>query len=426
MKNFLVIPMTMIFMATALLSGFSSCPDETLSETIEDTEVSVTEEPTETDTSETEKDSHYSDEGSRITDCGYNDPSMNDKNMQMFANVRDLSENPVYSPLSLNFTLGMCYQGSATSSYSEFLNYFGDNCDSTTDYYNNLMNGYNNLYGDMTIQVANSIWTKAPVELNQDYVRSVSSSYNAACGMFEDSEESVNEINGWVGENTNNLIREIVSRDMLAQYDNIIVNTVYFNGQWSEPFYESSNTRESFNNANGSTSTVDMMHGGADIYYENDFGVGFAKHYSNGMYFVAVLPNETDYSISDFDFDDFIESGDSNYDISISMPKFTAESTFDLVDPLRNMGFSDVFSSSADFSNMSNTPMAISSVIQKVYIDVNEYGTEAAAATEVSFKISAAMDTNPFVEITLDRPFIYMIYDSNNNEILFVGAVDNM
>ena len=107
--------------------------------------------------------------------------------------------------------------------------------------------------------------------------------------------------------------------------------------------------------------------------------------------------------------------------IDISLPKFKTEFSMSLNDILKLLGMNKAFTSDADFSKMSDVSLMISNIIHKTYIDVDEEGTEAAAATAVIMKATSSLITNDPVEIKIDKPFVYVIKDNVNDEILFMG-----
>jgi serpin B len=208
----------------------------------------------------------------------------------------------------------------------------------------------------------------------------------------------------------------------------MLINALYFNGKWADQFAHSEVIENSdFTNADGDIEKVTMMYGSVDTYYENDEAVAFAKYYEGDQIaFIGILPKEEgDYNVSDLKLDELLASA-STQDVDIVMPKFIVEDTNDLTDPVKAAGLSDLFGPSADFSLMSDNQIAIDTVIQKTYIDVNEEGTEAAAVTSMMMKTTSAMTEDEAKFIRLDRPFTFMIYDTVNDECLFIGNIKTL
>ena len=171
-----------------------------------------------------------------------------------------------------------------------------------------------------------------------------------------------------------------------------------------------------------------MMSCTVSEYFELNGAVGFSKEYDGGKYkFTAFLPNEkTDV----FEFIDGLCAEDliaalnkaENESVKIEMPKFSFDYDLDLIPPLSSLGISDLFGP-ADFSEMAEVGVGdlyVDMAIHKTHIDLDENGTKAAAATYISTRKNAAMYDH---EITLDRPFVYMIIDSETNLPIFMGVV---
>ena len=138
---------------------------------------------------------------------------------------------------------------------------------------------------------------------------------------------------------------------------------------------------------------------------------------------MAFLPNEEQFDICDFDISEYMQARRSNCDVIVNMPSFQADASLTMNDALKALGFEHVFDD-ADFSEMSSDALGISNVLQKVSIDVSEKGTVAAAATAIS--LPGAAPPREQMTVTLDRPFVYMIYDDYADQILFLGVVDHL
>ena len=336
--------------------------------------------------------------------------------------------NTVFSPVSLNYALGMAYEGTAGSSYEEFRNYFGREAKRVTDGYYVYMEqartftAISDGYSEMLL--SNSFWYKKEKDVKEEYLKTLRNRYYAEIGEFSASDPSVKAINEWVDENTHHLISEMVDLNTLSENDHILLNTLYFRGSWLDLFSESATTTETFTNLDGSVSEVSMMHGTGNFYFETDSGVGFDKvYYPAKLRFVAFLPNDEQFDICDFDVNEYMQARSIDRDVLVNMPEFQASASLTMDDALKALGFEHIFED-ADFSKMSSDEAGISNILQKVCIDVNEKGTVASAATTVA--LPGAGLPREQVTVTLDRPFVYMIYDDYAGQILVLGVVDTL
>lgn len=336
------------------------------------------------------------------------------------------TKNTVLSDTSLNMALGLASLGSAGETRDVFSNYFGNDVDVMNNYHSNLIKSYAN---DDTLSFANSVWADDKFILKDDYIKLVEDYYDGTSQSLDFSDDkSVDVINDWCKEKTNGLIPSIVSSDSLAQSDAILTNALYFNGKWVEPFNESQVIDDqNFTTFDGTTQKVTMMNGTSDIYYENDYATAFGKMYEGeGIEFIGILPKqEGTYSLQELDLDSLLD-GCSSCDVIFGMPKFKVEDSNSLTDVLKTLGFEDIFNGNCDFSGMIDESIRFTDVIQKTYVDVNEEGTEAAAVTAVEIAKCALPSEEGPKEVILNRPFTFMIYDTVNDECLFIGNMNTL
>ena len=357
--------------------------------------------------------------------------------------VDELSEaggvkNTIVSQTSLNYALCLLQEGANGVTKDSITTYLDDSylaanglnysarCNDTINSYLN-----NEAY---TLNIANSVWTDEGISLVPSYVDTVSQYYNGTAQNLDFmAPGAADTINEWCDAKTNHLIKEIVTDSIMQQSRNILVNALYFNGTWEDSYEAYQVDAEEFTNVNGQTSMKDMLHSTESAYYENDQAIAYSKVYEgNDIIFVGILPKlEDGQEIGDFrlgalDINSLMASKTYEYDVYAVVPKFTVEDENSITDYLKANGLEDVFSENADFSTMcTDTDLYVTDVIQKTYVDVNEEGTEAAAATAIMMTDSCAMIDEPkeIKEVILDRPFAFMIYDTANDEVLFMGKV---
>ena len=244
-------------------------------------------------------------------------------------------------------------------------------------------------------------------------------------------EESRITINDWVSEQTEGRIKDLIPQGAIDALTRLVLtNAIYFNAAWLNPFEENLTDDAAFHLLGGGEVTVPMMSQTESFgYVEGEVYQAVELLYDGGeLSMVILLPEMGQFEAFedslDSDYVDSILSGVDYGQVALTMPKFEFESEFGLVDTLDNMGMPAAFSAQADFSGMNGTrDLAITDILHKAFVSVDEAGTEAAAATAVIIG-ETAMPGEP-VEVTVDRPFVFLIRDIKTDSILFIGRVMN-
>lgn len=282
---------------------------------------------------------------------------------------------------------------------------------------------------DDVTKIANAIWLKdGGFEVSPDFLDLNANYYDAGIYESDFSEKTVEDINQWVKEKTDNKIDKIIT-ELPQQSLMCLVNAVSFDAEWSEPYEKEDVWKEEFTLESGETKDMDMMHSKENYYLENGQAAGVRKPYQDGYSFVAVLPEEgttvEDYisNLTAEAWSDLLES-EQEEEVTTTIPKFKAEYSTSLKDTLVQMGMPLAFDAGeADFTGMEvsgDHGICIGDVLHKTYIEVDEQGTKAAAATAV-VALESAMVTEP-KEVILDRPFVYAIVDDETEIPLFFGV----
>ena len=241
------------------------------------------------------------------------------------------------------------------------------------------------------------------------------------------SKKTVSSINSWVKKNTDGMIPKIIEnadRDAVM----MLINAVAFEAKWETPYTNDDIEKLEFNSYSGKSKKTEFMCSTESVYLSDSDAVGFMKPYKNGRFaFAALLPNE-DVSIDDYiaslsgeKLMKIFSSAKKNEEVDVKMPKFKAEYSTQLIDTLKKMGVKDAFDSkTADFSSLiENRDAYIATVVHKTFIEVDEKGTRAAASTLVGADTMSLME--PY-SVCLNRPFVYMIVDTETNLPLFIGV----
>ena len=368
---------------------------------------------------------------------------MSSDNLTNSIKVTDLAaksnpnENMMFSPISLNYALGMISEGAVGETKSLLDTYLGTkNYGEFAENYLKLIDRYNSGesdYGYTTcLEIADALWISDEYKLKSDYENTVKSKYDAVVKNlnFANVSDSVNEINSWVNDKTHEMIKQIVSEDMFDK-DSVmcLTNTVYFEAPWSDCWNYAEGYEEDFTNFDGSTDKLCYMYGSPSAYYENDNATAFGYDYSNGIQFIGILPKSTgDFELSDLDIAGLLETSTTKYDVEAKMPRLTFDSTISLNDILAEMGLASIFTDDAKFTEITDAFLKVSTILQKTRIELDENGTKASAATAIMMDKCGAIlgDAREVKQVSLDRPFAFMIYDAFNGETLFIGKVVNV
>jgi len=355
---------------------------------------------------------------SKIIPKEYNE---NDFNLK-FIKTTNSSQNDNYliSPYSLEIALSMLKMGASNNTYDEI-----DRLVKTRV--------YSSLSDKVKLSNAIFINEKYKDDIKISYTKKLSSKYLA--DVIYDDFKTVYNINNLVNKKTDGLIKtikeDIDSSDVLIE-----MNAVAIDVKWKN-YFECINT--SGYSFYGLKDKVEMMSNSDDAgnysYFETRNSKGIIMDYedSSNLEFVGILPND---SINNFienltidelnQIDENKKESNESLTINVKIPRFSYEFTLDnLISILNSMGINDMFTSDANFTNISESiNLYVNEILQKSYIELNEEGTKAAAITYSSFDIASAYnpDTKE-IDIVFDKPFIYMIRDKRNHEILFFGVV---
>lgn len=331
-------------------------------------------------------------------------------------------QNYMISPFSIKMAMMMAANGANGYTQKEILSALGV---SSIDEYNQKANDIITKYNsnkDVNLNVANSIWlnkTEAMGANFKDTYKKIISDFYKGVAMEENADIIASKINDFIAKETNNKITNVLPVERPAGFLSALVNTIYFKGSFENQFDTANTKKDTFTDRNGNKSEIDFMNQTKHFgYYEND-GVQMLKmNYSGRDIAMYILLNDDD---KDVDINDIISKMEYKK-VSVSMPKFKTEFTKSFVDVLKQMGINIAFTNAADFSNMfDNVEAHISDVIHKTFIEVDENGTEAAAATVILMTKNSLPMPEEIKEFKANKPFTYFIRDEVSGEILFLG-----
>ena len=288
------------------------------------------------------------------------------------------------------------------------------------------------------LTIANRLWAQSDLEIEPEFLEITRENYGAELGQLDFSENPDNarqEINEWVEAQTADKIEELLPSGTLSESTlMVLVNTVYFHDQWEFPFAEDDTTEAEFQVSAEESVTVPLMYqfGVFDYADMGDFHVVEMPYHSNrDLSMLVLLPHdpaglaELEDQFNEDSLADCVAALESRQ-MRLYLPRFRIEAELSLNELLSSLGMPSAFDASrADFSRInSERTLFISQVRHKTFIEVSEWGTEAAAATSVEFTESAPPPGGR-VEFRADHPFLFVIRDNESGSLVFLGRVVN-
>ena len=353
--------------------------------------------------------------------------------IRLFKASNENGKNTLISPLSVLCALAMTANGAEEETLAQMEEVLG----MTTDELNLYLYSYlkNLPQGDKyKLSLANSIWFTEDERftVNQDFLQTNADYYGADIYKAPFDKQTLKDINNWVKQNTDGMIPEILDQ-IPPEAIMYLVNALAFEAEWSE-IYEKHQVKDGeFTKEDGTKQDVKFMYGSEGTYFEDEKATGFMKRYKGGKYaFVAMLPNEgvsvSEYIASlDGESLNALLANPQYGTVHTSIPKFETEYKVEMSEILQDMGMTEAFDMyNADFEGLGTSTggnIYISRVLHKTFISVGEKGTKAGAATIVEMKDGAAGEPTEPKEVYLDRPFVYMLVDCENNIPFFIGTM---
>jgi len=362
-----------------------------------------------------------------------NSPAVNAINgltSALYARIAKKDGNLFFSPYSVTSALAMVYAGARgdTAAQMERTLSFSPQIHSS---FALLINKLNSISPDIAqIHTANGLWPSADKTILNDYRNRIATDYRAEITTlnYADTANAAKTINSWVESKTNGKIKDIVTKGTLAKDTPLaLTNAIYFKSDWQSKFESHRTAKADFTLSDGSKVKTDFMNQTAFFPYlvTGKFKLVELPYKSERLSMYIILPAKNIQSIENLltaeQLNSAIAQADKNSTyLNVSIPKFKMETDYDLNDALKAIGLADAFSSKANFSGMNGKlDIAIGKVLHKTFLDVNEAGTEAAAATYVGMKSLAVRDKPQ--EFKVDRPFIFVIRDNTSGVNLFIG-----
>lgn len=359
----------------------------------------------------------------------------------LYSQVKQDDGNLFLSPFSISTALAMTYAGARGNTATQMSNTLHFTLDQE-----GLHPAFSTLMHDLRadaeksgfeLSIANALWGQEGYTFHKEFTDITKNYYQAGfkeVDFIKNTESARQTINGWVKEQTKDKIKELIKPDILSEDTRLVLtNAIYFKGKWVSPFKKEYTKPEPFELITGEQVDVPMMSQTKMLnYFENEkvqvLEIPY-KEYRLSM--VIFLPKEKGgiKELENVFMEDFRSwsLSQQSQEVIVLLPKFKMTSEFSLGEALKSLGMTDAFDIKlADFSGITQDPkgLFISAVIHKAFADVNEEGTEAAAATAVIEVVGMGAPQHlPKPVFHADHPFIFIIRDMRSGSILFMGRV---
>ena len=367
--------------------------------------------------------------------------------LELYAKLRSQGGNLFVSPYSISTALAMTHAGArgrTASQMAQVLHFpaIAEPSSPRSDQ-RQVASAYGQIIKDLnkrgekgayTLNVANALWGQKGYGFLEEFLELVRTNCGGQLSEVDfigATEAARKTINAWVEKQTKGKIKDLIPAGVLDSMTRLVLtNAIYFKGNWARQFKKDQTQDAPFILADGRTIQTPMMNQTAQFgYTETETLQGLELPYvDKELSMIILLPRELD-GLSKLEETLTAENLSQwlgrlySREVVVSVPKFKVTTQFSLASVLQSMGMTDAFSSSADFSGMDGKKdLFISAVIHKAYVDVNEEGTEAAAATGVTMKLTSFGPSETPV-FRADHPFLFLIRDNNSGGILFIGRV---
>jgi serpin B len=343
--------------------------------------------------------------------------------------TQDKESNVFFSPTSIFTAFAIAYEGAKDNTASEMKDVFGFESDESKRRmgFADMQKQLNMKQQNNTISLANALWIAENFKVLPEYVDTAKTYYNSEVESvnFASKEKGIDLINSWVDEKTHGKIKKIFE-ELDPATELVITNAIYFKGIWEEPFEKTKTTVGDFHVGIDNAVKVPMMQSKTtfpNVAVNDLVQIVELPYEGENFSMLILLPRNVDGMKSleeSLSADNLTKWKDElkKMKTKVYMPKFKLETKYDLKSILQEMGIHDAFHD-ADFTGIANSGLYIEKAVHKAFVEVNEEGTEAAAATGI-----AMLTSGPF-EFTVDRPFIFIIQDNETGSILFIGKVVN-
>jgi len=359
--------------------------------------------------------------------------------VNLYGQLRKQDGNLFFSPESISTAFAMAYAGARGTTSVQMANtlHFALPPDRLHPAMGTLLTSLNAAHPGYQLHVADALWAEKDFTFLDDYLKLTSADYGAGFNRvdFKGAPESVRQtINQWVEQKTENKIKDLIPPRAISPATRLVLtNAIYFKGDWETKFDKAQTQDEDFHLSAAQNVKAPLMHSSAKFgYFKGDTFQALNIPYKSGeLSMVVLLPNDVaglpalEKSMTAANVNQWLSQLHVGPKVIVTLPKFKMTDQLELSNALGALGMAQAFQpGTADFSGMTGRrDFWISSAIHKAFIDVNEEGTEAAAATAIVMRSMAMAREQPPVIFRADHPFLFLIRDNRSGSILFMGRV---
>ncbi len=359
--------------------------------------------------------------------------------INLYSQYKSEEGNIFFSPFSISTAMAMVYEGAEGKTAKEIKSVFGfpkyDN--SRRNQYSDLLSEINKKDKEYALKTANALWAEQDFQFSDKYFTTVEKYYGGKTTNLDfknEGEASRLIINNWVEDKTNNKIKDLLPEESIHSLTRLVLtNAIYFKAKWLIQFDADKTSDENFRVNPDKSIKVPMMQRtdrkSIFNYTQNeDLQILEMPYAGEDLSMLILLPLDDNIEALEksFTIEKLTEWKKSlrKHRVNIYIPKFKFETKYFLSETLSNLGMPTAFTNSADFSGMTGTKdLKIDKVIHQAFIEVNEEGTEAAAATGIGMMATSMPPPTPIFKA--DHPFIFIIQQKETGNILFMGRVSN-
>jgi len=374
-------------------------------------------------------------------DAAHAGAAINAFGLDLYARIAATPGNLVFSPASIALALGMARAGARGQTAAEMDAVLHNLAADANPGWLNALDAalaqrsgtFKDASGQgltVALRIANAPFAQKDMALEQTYLDALASRYGAGLRLVDyisATEAARKAINGWVGDQTDQRIPELLVPGILTRDTRLtLVNAIYVKAAWQDPFETSATASGTFTRADGKAVTIPLMHETTSLRYAKGNGWQAVEipYVGGSLAMTVILPDTLTTFERGLDAGtlDQITGALAATPVTLALPKFSIETKAQLADLLRALGMPTAFTAGADFSGITEaTQLAISDVIHQANIDVDEKGTTAAAATAVVLR-ATGMPAQPMT-VTVDHAFLFALRDVPTGAVLFLGRV---
>ena len=333
-------------------------------------------------------------------------------------------QQALFSPVSLTYALAMAAAGARGGTLDELL--------ATLDIDELSLDALGIAADSLNVRgakSANAAFVSSDIALQDAYLGSLRGALDAGIFSFSQLENAKDEINAWAREKTDGMVDPLLADSLESNLLLMLANAMALDAKWRVPFDEDATQAGTFDAPHGAVDVEYMRATRQMPYLQGEtFQAVYLPYAQESLGMVVILPEAGRmYDTLDLLAANGLDLLDDmqNETVALALPKLKMSASMDLTDALQSLGLEKPFSAEADFSGMAEEGgLFISSVRQSAYLEVNEQGTRAAAATVVAMA-GSALETEPPVDMTVNRPYILLVYDAETNSILFAAVVSD-